>query len=153
MRWEGTRTAVATSRTFQQLARLCGAPPMRDGPFVPRVLRRDDLSAQLNRLAALPVAERAGLPGISAARARQSLAGAIVAHTAMSLLRVSEVTVCPWALREGILLRRLESATGWHTEDTALPLLRPSPAIRPTQAATAAVVPIARARSNPAERL
>jgi len=136
MRWEGTRTAVATSRTFQQLARLCGAPPMRDGPFVPRVLRRDDLRAQLKRLAALPVAERDGLPGISAARARQSLAGAIVAHTAMSLLGVSEVVVCPWALREGILLRRLESATGWHTEDTALPVLRPSPVIRPTRRQT-----------------
>jgi hypothetical protein len=61
--------------------------------------------------------------------------------------------VCPWALREGILLRRLESATGWHTEDTAFPVLRPSPAIpgRPRRQ-NAAVVPIARARSNPAER-
>jgi exopolyphosphatase/guanosine-5'-triphosphate,3'-diphosphate pyrophosphatase len=152
MRWEGTRTAVATSRTFQQLARLCGAPPMREGPFVPRVLRRDDLRAQLKRLAELPVTERAGLPGISVARARQSLPGAIVAHTAMSLLHVSEVVVCPWALREGILLRRLESATGWQTHATTLPVLAPGPAVPPTQAADAAVVPIDRARSGAAGR-
>ena len=152
MRWEGTRTAVATSRTFQQLARLCGAPPMREGPFVPRVLRHDDLQAQMKRLAGLPVAERAALPGISAARARQSLAGAIVAHTAMSLLRVDEVVVCPWALREGILLRRLESATGWQTQATVLPVLPPSPAVPPTPAADASVVPIDRARPGAVAR-
>jgi exopolyphosphatase/guanosine-5'-triphosphate,3'-diphosphate pyrophosphatase len=113
MRWEEPRTAVATSRTFQQLARLCGAAPMRDGPFVRRVLRRRDLKAQVDRLAGLPAAHRAELPGISAPRARLALAGAIVAYTAMTRLRVDAVTICPWALREGILLRRLESGAGW----------------------------------------
>jgi exopolyphosphatase/guanosine-5'-triphosphate,3'-diphosphate pyrophosphatase len=68
----------------------------------------------------------------------------------MSLLRIDEVVVCPWALREGILLRRLESATGWQTQGTTLPVLPPRPAVPPTQTADAAVVPIDRARSGPA---
>jgi exopolyphosphatase/guanosine-5'-triphosphate,3'-diphosphate pyrophosphatase len=148
MRWEGTRTAVATSRTFQQLARLCGAAPMREGPFVPRMLRHDHLKAQLDRLTQLPAAERAKLPGISAPRARQSLAGAVVAHTAMSLLHIDHVTVCPWALREGILLRRLESAAGWQNQAAPLPVPPPRPAVPPADPVIAAVLPMDRARSG-----
>jgi exopolyphosphatase/guanosine-5'-triphosphate,3'-diphosphate pyrophosphatase len=121
-RWDGARTAVATSRTFQQLAQMCGAPPMRKGPFVPRQLNRRALEARISGLAGIPAARRAELPGISAARAGQSLAGAIVAHAAMSALRLDAVTVCPWALREGILLRRLESPTGWDGRVVRLPV-------------------------------
>ncbi|MQY10315.1 Exopolyphosphatase 1 [Streptomyces sp. RB5] len=122
IRWEAPRTAVATSRTFQQLARLCGAAPGREGPFVPRPLVRRDLRHALRGLAQLPAAERARLPGISSARARQALAGALVAHTAMKLTGTDEAIVCPWAIREGILLRHLEGDTGWWPEsapDTA----------------------------------
>ncbi len=36
--------AVATSKTFRSLARICGAAPSDDGPYVPRALNRDDLS-------------------------------------------------------------------------------------------------------------
>jgi exopolyphosphatase/guanosine-5'-triphosphate,3'-diphosphate pyrophosphatase len=113
IRWEGPRTAVATSRTFQQLARLCGAAPGRHGPFVERELHRGELRRQLDRLARLPAADRAHLPGISAPRARQSLAGAVVAHTAMKLTGLTTVTISPWAIREGILLRHIEDGPGW----------------------------------------
>ncbi|GAA2504545.1 phosphatase [Streptomyces longisporus] len=113
IRWEHPQTAVATSRTFQQLARLCGAAPGRRGPFVERVLRRRDLRRAIGRLAALPAERRAELPGISKARARQSLAGAIVARTAMKLSGVKTLAICPWALREGILLRYLEDGPDW----------------------------------------
>ncbi|MCF2435871.1 hypothetical protein LV779_21275 [Streptomyces thinghirensis] len=71
IRWEGPRTAVATSRTFQQLRRLCGALPGRLGPFVERQMRCSDLGEAIGRLAALSAAERARLPGISAPRAAQ----------------------------------------------------------------------------------
>ncbi|WP_457664363.1 Ppx/GppA phosphatase family protein [Streptomyces brasiliscabiei] len=64
----------------------------------------------------LSVAERAELPGISAPRARQSLAGAIVGHTAMKLSDVKTVTICPWALREGVLVRYLEDGADWFTD-------------------------------------
>ncbi|MER5297264.1 Ppx/GppA family phosphatase [Streptomyces pharetrae] len=116
IRWEGPRTAVATSRTFQQLGRLCGAAPGRHGPFAERQLRRADLRTAVERLSALPAAERALLPGISAPRAGQSLAGALVAHTAMKVTGLRSLTVCPWAIREGVLLRHVEDGPSWWAE-------------------------------------
>lgn len=120
IRWEGPRTAVVTSRTFQQLGRLCGAAPGRHGPFQERQLHRADLREALDRLAALPVAERARLPGISAPRARQSLAGAVVGHTALKLTGLKTVSICPWAIREGVLLRHIEDGASWWAEITRL---------------------------------
>jgi exopolyphosphatase/guanosine-5'-triphosphate,3'-diphosphate pyrophosphatase len=120
IRWEGPRTAVVTSRTFQQLGRLCGAPPGRHGPFVARTLDSRDLGRSVDRLAALPAVERARLPGISAPRAAPRLAGAVVGHTAMKLIGLRTVTVCPWAIREGILLRHIEDGASWWAEVTRL---------------------------------
>ncbi|GHH91809.1 Ppx/GppA phosphatase family protein [Streptomyces capillispiralis] len=122
IRWEGPRTAVATSRTFQQLGRLCGAAPGRQGPFVERQLSCADLRGAIDRLAVLPATERARLPGISAPRSVQSLAGAVVAHTAMKLTGLRTVTICPWALREGVLLRHIEDGPSWWAEVTRLNL-------------------------------
>ncbi|MGW7569987.1 Ppx/GppA phosphatase family protein [Streptomyces tendae] len=116
IRWEGPRTAVATSRTFQQLGRLCGAPPGRHGPFTERRMRCSDLGDAVVRLAALSAADRARLPGISAPRAAQSLAGAVVGHTAMKLTGLESVALCPWAIREGVLLRHIEEGPSWWSE-------------------------------------
>jgi exopolyphosphatase / guanosine-5'-triphosphate,3'-diphosphate pyrophosphatase len=113
VQWE-CRSAhpVGTSRTFQQLAQLCGAPARRQGPFTSRRLRASDLAAWIPRLARMTEDQRAKLSGISRTRARQSLAGAIVACRLMKTLDVDEVEVCPWALREGVLLHRLDAAGG-----------------------------------------
>jgi exopolyphosphatase / guanosine-5'-triphosphate,3'-diphosphate pyrophosphatase len=100
---------VGSSKTFRSLARICGAAPSQQGPYVPRVLRRPALAGELSRLATMTASERAALPGVSPKRAAQLLAGALVADAAMDLLGVSELVVCPWALREGIILRRLDS--------------------------------------------
>ena len=51
---------------------------------------------------------RSELPGVSASRAQQIVAGGIVALAVMDRLDVDEVEICPWALREGIVLRRLD---------------------------------------------
>ncbi|MCU7824122.1 Ppx/GppA phosphatase family protein [Kitasatospora sp. DSM 101779] len=101
--------AVATSKTFKQLARMAGAAPTDAGPRVPRRLTRSGLSAWLPRLATMTVAERARIPGVSEGRARQLLAGALVADAAMDLFGLDELDICPWALREGIILRRLDA--------------------------------------------
>jgi len=104
----GATRPVATSRTFQQLARLCGAPPRRRGIFTARRLRGRDLHRWIPKLARMTIQERSQLPGISRTRARQTLAGAVVADLLMRKLGVDGVDVCPWALREGVVLCRLE---------------------------------------------
>jgi exopolyphosphatase/guanosine-5'-triphosphate,3'-diphosphate pyrophosphatase len=62
----------------------------------------------VGRLSTMTVRQRATLPGVSPHRARQLLAGAVVAEAAMDLLGVDRVDICPWALREGVILRRME---------------------------------------------
>jgi exopolyphosphatase/guanosine-5'-triphosphate,3'-diphosphate pyrophosphatase len=99
---------VGSSKTFRSLARICGAAPSDEGPYVPRVLRRDVLADKLAELASTTAAERTALPGVSARRAHQLLAGALVADAAMDLLGVPELVISPWALREGVILRRLD---------------------------------------------
>lgn len=102
------RICVATSKTFRQLARIAGAAPSHDGYFVRRTLSRDDVRAWVPKLAAMTAAERTRLPGVSDSRAAQLLAGAIVAESAMDLLGVEELEIGPWALREGVILRRID---------------------------------------------
>ncbi|EME98333.1 Ppx/GppA family phosphatase [Streptomyces mobaraensis NBRC 13819 = DSM 40847] len=100
--------AVATSKTFKQLARIAGAPGSGAGLLAQRVLTRKALEEWVPRLAAMTPEERAALPGVSAGRAAQLPAGALVAEAAMDLFGVDEVELCPWALREGVILRRLD---------------------------------------------
>lgn len=104
--------AVATSKTFKQLARMTGAAPTEAGARVPRKLSRSGLAAWVPRLSTMTPAERAKIPGVSEGRARQLLAGALVADAAMDLFGLDELDICPWALREGIILRRLDSMEG-----------------------------------------
>jgi exopolyphosphatase/guanosine-5'-triphosphate,3'-diphosphate pyrophosphatase len=105
----GTADVFAgTSKSFRSLARITGAAPRAAGPYVRRELRLQDLTLWSNRLAAMSSADRAELPGVSAVRARQMLAAALVAEAAMSGLGIESLQICPWALREGIILRRFD---------------------------------------------
>ena len=78
-----------------------------------------DLDAWIPQLTGLRAAKRAKLQGVSHSRSRQILAGAVVARAAMKALNVDSVDVCPWALREGIVLHYLQST---HTGSFDLPL-------------------------------
>jgi exopolyphosphatase/guanosine-5'-triphosphate,3'-diphosphate pyrophosphatase len=104
--------SVATSKTFRQLARIAGAAPSSDGPYVRRFLRHADVTALADRLSRTSAAERMKLPGVSRGRAPQLAAGAIIADAAMDLFDLPELEVCPWALREGVILRRLDALPG-----------------------------------------
>ena len=73
------------------------------------LLPRASLSSWIPRLARIPASARQELPGITADRTFQIVAGAVVLHEAMRLLDVDELEVSPWALREGVLLRYIES--------------------------------------------
>jgi exopolyphosphatase / guanosine-5'-triphosphate,3'-diphosphate pyrophosphatase len=122
--WEGVPDRViGTSKTFKQLARLSGSPAQREGPFARRTVTTADLEALIPRLAGLPAKKRAKLPGVSRSRSRQILAGAVAARAAMKALNVDCVDVCPWALREGIVLHYLQTT---HNQSFDLPL-RPLP--------------------------
>ena len=105
----GPDRAVATSKTFRQLARISGVAPSAEGPYVPRLVSHADNTELAKRLPALSGAERADLPGVSRSRAPQLAAGAMVADAAMDLFGLTELEVCPWALREGVILRRLDA--------------------------------------------
>ena len=105
----GPDRAVATSKTFRQLARISGVAPSAEGPYVPRLVSHADVTELAKRLPALSGAERADLPGVSRSRAPQLAAGAMVADAAMDLFGLAELEVCPWALREGVILRRLDA--------------------------------------------
>ena len=78
-----------------------------------RLLTRTGLEAIVERLQGLPTAQIAELPGVSPNRAHQMLAGAVVALEAFTAFGVDRAEICPWAMREGVVLRRLD----WLEED------------------------------------
>ncbi|HEY3505066.1 MAG TPA: Ppx/GppA phosphatase family protein [Actinocatenispora sp.] len=100
--------AVATSKTFRSLARLSGAAPSGAGVWTPRTLTRTGLHQVLGFVRRIPSAGLAELDGVSPARAHQLLAGGVVAEQTLRRLDLSRVDICPWALREGVILRRLD---------------------------------------------
>jgi exopolyphosphatase/guanosine-5'-triphosphate,3'-diphosphate pyrophosphatase len=100
--------AVGTSKTFRQLARIAGAAPSSEGFYAKRFLKHADVRGWAERLAAMNRAERLRLPGVSEPRAPQMLAGAIIADAVMDLMGVAQLEICPWALREGVILKRLD---------------------------------------------
>jgi exopolyphosphatase/guanosine-5'-triphosphate,3'-diphosphate pyrophosphatase len=90
------------------LARIAGAAPSSEGPRERRFLWDTDLREITDELVGMSRKERTNLPGVSASRAEQLAAGAIVASTAVDLLNVEVVEIGPWALREGILLKHID---------------------------------------------
>ena len=101
-------SAAATSKTFRSLARICGAAPSAEGPLVPRVLERDTLAEWIPKLIALGPDELASLPGVSPSRTHQIVPGALVAEACMDIFDLPALEICPWALREGVILERLD---------------------------------------------
>jgi exopolyphosphatase/guanosine-5'-triphosphate,3'-diphosphate pyrophosphatase len=101
--------AVATSKTFRSLARICGAAPSAEGPLVRRSLPADVLKERLPELVEMDDEQRRQLPGVSPQRAHQIVAGALVADAVMDIFGLDGMEICPWALREGIILERLDA--------------------------------------------
>lgn len=101
--------AVGTSKTFRSLARLTGAAPSSAGPQVRRVLTDVALRQLVAFISRMTSADLAELEGVSASRSHQLVAGALVAEATLRALRVDTLEICPWALREGVILRRLDT--------------------------------------------
>jgi exopolyphosphatase/guanosine-5'-triphosphate,3'-diphosphate pyrophosphatase len=104
--------AVGTSKTFRSLARLTGAAPSGAGPHVRRVLTDVGLRQLASFVTRMSSHDLAELEGVSPSRAHQLAAGALVAEAAMRALRLTQLEICPWALREGVILRRLDTLDG-----------------------------------------
>ena len=89
------------------------APPRaREGPRARRMLTRTGLTQVTSFISRMAAQDLAELDGVSVGRAHQTLAGAVVAAAAMDALDVDELELCPWALREGVILRRLDWLDG-----------------------------------------
>ncbi|MCB7135671.1 Ppx/GppA phosphatase family protein [Cellulosimicrobium marinum] len=99
---------VATSKTFRSLARLAGMQVEVVGPDERWRMRRSQLADWVPRLARLTAEGRTALPGVTPERTFQIVAGGVVAVETMKALGVDELEICPWALREGAILRRLD---------------------------------------------
>ncbi|MBT1172828.1 Ppx/GppA family phosphatase [Bifidobacterium sp. MA2] len=100
--------AVGTSKTFRSLARLAGAVLRQPGREDTLVMTREQLEDWIPRLAAIAPEQRVALPGITPERTMQIVGGGVVADEIMKALNIEEIEICPWALREGAILRWLD---------------------------------------------
>lgn len=95
---------IGTSKTFRTLARLTsellGDPP--------GIITRKPLESLTKKLMVMTAEERAKLPRVTSFRAHQLVAGALVARHLMRELDLKAIEISPWALREGIVLRRID---------------------------------------------
>lgn len=105
------KRVVGTSKTIRSLARLIGGPPDPDtGDLAP--LHYIGLREWEPSLRDMPGSVREYLPGITPERGYQIMAGAVVLRTAMKVFKVPTLTISPWALREGIVLRYIDALDG-----------------------------------------
>ena len=100
--------AVGTSKTFRTLARLTGAAPSSAGPYVKRTLTAPGLRQLIAFITRMTASDRAELEGVSSDRSHQIVAGALVAEATMRALNLDKLEICPWALREGVILRQID---------------------------------------------
>jgi exopolyphosphatase/guanosine-5'-triphosphate,3'-diphosphate pyrophosphatase len=86
-----------------------GAAPSSAGLRTRRALTDVGLRQLFAFISRMGSPDLAALEGVSAGRAHQLVAGALVAAAAMQALQITELQICPWALREGVILRRLDT--------------------------------------------
>ena len=101
---QDTDRAIATSKTLRTLARLSGDWLEGNG----KSIKFDSIRKIATRLTEMTHDERSRLPGVSMNRARQIVAGAYVTESVMRNLDLRELEICPWALREGIVLKYMD---------------------------------------------
>ena len=101
---QDTDRAIATSKTLRTIARLSG--DWFDGTG--KNITIDAIRKISTKLSEMKESERAKLPGVSENRASQIVAGSLVAESVMRNRDIKELEICPWALREGLVLKWLD---------------------------------------------
>lgn len=104
IRIHGSDRCIATSKTFRTLARLGNHWFDNDQNY----LELSSLERMIPKLVEMTNKQRSQLPGVSESRAGQIVSGALVAKSAMERLSITKLEICPWALREGIVLKWLD---------------------------------------------
>ncbi|MGJ0203004.1 Ppx/GppA phosphatase family protein [Leucobacter sp. gxy201] len=105
------KRVVGTSKTIRSLARLIGGPADAVTGDLAQ-LQYVGLREWEPALRDMPGSVREYLPGITPERGYQIMAGAVVLRTAMKVFGVDTLTISPWALREGIVLRYIDALDG-----------------------------------------
>ena len=101
---QDTDRAIATSKTLRTLARL--SDDWFDGSG--KNITVESVRKISAKLSEMDESTRAKLPGVSENRASQIVAGAFVAESVMRNLDIKELEICPWALREGVVLKWMD---------------------------------------------
>ena len=99
---EGKTSAIGVAGTITTLAALADESP----------LSAQALSAQLDRLARLPVAERRALPSLDPDRAPVIVAGALIARETLSFFNLDELEVSQRDVLDGAALAAAELPEG-----------------------------------------
>ena len=102
---------VGSSKTIRSLAKLAGSTEEGVGSEERSILKLSHLDDWIPRLARIPADARPALPGITEDRTFQIVAGGIVLSETMRAFKAKTLEVSPWALREGLILRRLDRMT------------------------------------------
>jgi exopolyphosphatase/guanosine-5'-triphosphate,3'-diphosphate pyrophosphatase len=106
------KLAVGSSGTLESLAEMVAARRAEDTPATLNQLTvgREEFLALHQDLMASKAADRLRMEGLDARRVDLIVAGSMVLATAMQLFGFDQLTICEWALREGIVL----DAVGHH---------------------------------------
>ena len=106
------KLAVGSSGTFESLAEMVAARRDEDTPTTLNQLTvgREEFLALHQDLMASKAADRLRMEGLDARRVDLIVAGSMVLATAMDQFGFDQLTICEWALREGIVL----DAVGHH---------------------------------------
>jgi exopolyphosphatase/guanosine-5'-triphosphate,3'-diphosphate pyrophosphatase len=104
-RRRGVVAAIGTSGTINTLVSMARMARGQDpGRLHGAVATREELHALRRRVLATDAGPRADLPGMDTKRVDLMPAAAVLVDAILARTRVSHMTVCGWALREGVLL-------------------------------------------------
>lgn len=114
--------SIGTSGTLENLATLCGSEADGNG-HGPQIIERAQMEKLLAQLLESRSRERAQMRGLDDQRKDQIVAGAVLVSELFDRLNLKRMEICPFALREGILLDYLSR----HLPDLAIRRELPDP--------------------------
>jgi exopolyphosphatase/guanosine-5'-triphosphate,3'-diphosphate pyrophosphatase len=105
LRRRGFSRVIGTSGTILTIGQLAATPVTSGSNDVRRlVVKADDIRKLRKKLVDLPLNERLKISGLDPRRADLAPVGAILIETLLERLRAEEITLCDFALREGLVL-------------------------------------------------